>query len=694
MFYKYSTSRNDSEKVASDDLRDALSVIFGLSELKIQRESTFQVVLDALALTPCYSEFLIAADVLEVYMHQFWDYVYKHYTFYIFKMDKMKRFKLNLEIFKDIFKICPRVQGQDFDALPTDEEIVSFLRDLGHIGEINSLNDIVVDQMHQPWRPFAALINRSLSGKTTGLDKLRLFKAQILWGMYHQKNVDYVELLWEDFIYQIDNKAYKKQEKISKEEYEGFSQDSSKWFWYCYQNCSSAAKIKPSVTNEGTGVKPGVPDVMEDESSESEAKSWGNDEDDSNNDHDSRSEGSDQERDSGDDKAQSDSEKKSDSEHETDENESGFDSDQDKNEDDIEDDEDEVKDKLVKTSSNNSDDEDETKITDKAEVDTDKGFVQEEGTDAEMTNVQQGNENPEISQVIEQHMARSGTDLKMAKLYSPYECRIISPMDVHVHHEVPSKQTPTLLTVHVSVITDTSPVYSTVILQLLPSFNPPPQQSTSTPPPTTEATNPQSTLPDFASVFQFNNKVSALEKDVSELKKDDPLKTQVTALILPKEVSNFAPPEIQGMVTESLEEAVLAKDYSDMPQDQEVNLGNDDDEPMKETVSKRPAFRLLKGTNTNYAELEYNFEECYNALSEKLDWENSEGGDYPFDLTKPLPLVMSGNHQKVPVDYFFNNDLKYLYLKEIVVRIADNDLYRFKEGDFPRLRINDIEDMW
>ncbi|GJY05792.1 hypothetical protein Tco_0371732 [Tanacetum coccineum] len=35
----------------------------------------------------------------------------------------------------------------------------------------------------------------------------------------------------------------------------------------------------------------------------------------------------------------------------------------------------------------------------------------------------------------------------------------------------------------------------------------------------------------------------------------------------------------------------------------------------------------------------------------------------------------------------------YGYLKDIVVRRADNDLYRFKEGDFPRLRINDIEDM-
>nr|GEX80954.1 retrovirus-related Pol polyprotein from transposon TNT 1-94 [Tanacetum cinerariifolium] len=87
-------------------------------------------------------------------------------------------------------------------------------RELGHTGEINSLNDVVFDHMHQYWRTFAALINKSLSGKKIGLDKLRLSRAQILLGMYYQKNVDYVELLWEDFIYQIDNKAYTKQEKM------------------------------------------------------------------------------------------------------------------------------------------------------------------------------------------------------------------------------------------------------------------------------------------------------------------------------------------------------------------------------------------------------------------------------------------------------------------------------------------------
>ncbi|GKG40078.1 hypothetical protein Tco_0466855, partial [Tanacetum coccineum] len=70
---------------------------------------------------------------------------------------------------------------------------------------------------------------------------------------------------------------------------------------------SSAAKIKPFVTNEGTGAKLGVPDVTEEESIESEVESWERDKDDNNNNYDSRSEESDQERDSADDNTQSDS---------------------------------------------------------------------------------------------------------------------------------------------------------------------------------------------------------------------------------------------------------------------------------------------------------------------------------------------------------------------------------------------------
>ncbi|GJZ08844.1 hypothetical protein Tco_0543127 [Tanacetum coccineum] len=55
----------------------------------------------------------------------------------------------------------------------------------------------------------------------------------------------------------------------------------------------SAAKIKTSVTSEGIGVKPGVPDVTEEESSKSEVVSWGNDKDDSNNEQESSGEDND-----------------------------------------------------------------------------------------------------------------------------------------------------------------------------------------------------------------------------------------------------------------------------------------------------------------------------------------------------------------------------------------------------------------
>ncbi|GJY33686.1 hypothetical protein Tco_0418155 [Tanacetum coccineum] len=77
-----------------------------LNPRKKQREPTFQVVLDALALTPCYFAFLTTVDVP---------------------------------------KVCPKVHGQNFDELPTDEDIVSFFKELGHTEEIKSITDVVVN---------------------------------------------------------------------------------------------------------------------------------------------------------------------------------------------------------------------------------------------------------------------------------------------------------------------------------------------------------------------------------------------------------------------------------------------------------------------------------------------------------------------------------------------------------------------
>ncbi|GKA31074.1 hypothetical protein Tco_0717379 [Tanacetum coccineum] len=105
----------------------------------------------------------------------------------------------------------------------------------------------------------------------------------------------------------------------------------------------------------------------------------------------------------------------------------------------------------------------------------------------------------------------------------------------------------------------------------------------------------------------------------------------------------------------------------------------------------------------------------------------------PFDLTKPLPLKGHPGHLTVAVEYFFNNDLEYLkskdserkyttsitkekaaryelvgieniipkqwsatkvgYDKDIELRRAGRQKYKFKEGNFVILHLNDIEDM-
>ncbi|GKA24592.1 hypothetical protein Tco_0710625 [Tanacetum coccineum] len=110
--------------------------------VKTQKEPTYQVVLDALALTTCYPAFLITADVPKVYMQQFWFTINKKdSTTYRFKIDK-KRYIFDMEVFREIFQICLRLPKQDFDELPSYEEIVSFIKELSHKGNIISITDV------------------------------------------------------------------------------------------------------------------------------------------------------------------------------------------------------------------------------------------------------------------------------------------------------------------------------------------------------------------------------------------------------------------------------------------------------------------------------------------------------------------------------------------------------------------------
>ncbi|GJQ95942.1 hypothetical protein Tco_0007081 [Tanacetum coccineum] len=143
-----------------------------------------------------------------------------------------------------------------------------------------------------------------------------------------------------------------------------------------------------------------------------------------------------------------------------------------------------------------------------------------------------------------------------------------------------------------------------------------------------------------------------------------------------------------------------------------------------------PTFELMKGSCKSLIEIEYFSEEVYKVTTDQLDWNNPEGQQYPHDLRKPLPLIPNSRGRRViSFDHFINNDLEYLsggvssrtyttsvtkikaieygnikWIEDLVpntmwspvpitVRRDDDKLYKFKEGDFNRLRIQDIKDM-
>nr|GFC41134.1 hypothetical protein [Tanacetum cinerariifolium] len=149
-----------------------------LSDIE-SKESTLQLVYDILRLCPFFKAFLVTADVPEIYMQEFWAIATIHHHTIRFKMDNKKHI-VNLESFRDMLHICLRVHGQSFAEPPFKEEILAFIRFLGHSATIKTLTDVNINKLYQPWRSFAVIFNKYLTGKSSGYDSLRLSQAQIL----------------------------------------------------------------------------------------------------------------------------------------------------------------------------------------------------------------------------------------------------------------------------------------------------------------------------------------------------------------------------------------------------------------------------------------------------------------------------------------------------------------------------------
>nr|GFB11063.1 hypothetical protein [Tanacetum cinerariifolium] len=104
-----------------------------------------------------------------------------------------------------------------------------------------------------------------------------------------------------------------------------------------------------------------------------------------------------------------------------------------------------------------------------------------------------------------------------------------------------------------------------------------------------------------------------------------------------------------------------------------------------------PTYELMKGSCKSPVELEFFLEEVYKATTDQLDWINPEG---QFVVNKESAQdVYSKRRIIVVTELQIVEWHDYKHLDWITVRRDDDKLYKFKKGDFKRLRIQDIENM-
>ncbi|GJY84884.1 hypothetical protein Tco_0498910 [Tanacetum coccineum] len=560
----------DDALVPREQLLQIGSCNYRLSTTFKPKEPTFQVALDVLSLTPFYPAFLISASVPAIYMHEFWATASYHKHSIRFKLNT-KSYYFDLDTFRNMLQMCPKLPGQKFVDHLFEEEILTFMRELDYSGNIKLLSNVKVDILPQPWRTLGTIINKCLSGKVTGIDTLRLSRAQILWGLYHQKKVDFHEVVQKYGAILPDNLTT--QEKTE----QAHEASSGKRLKATAQVTRSSKKKQPakgletlseialseaeqmklaiersktqlhssqpngSGAHEGTGVSPGVPDVPK-YGSDEEQISWkssdkeydddeaniGKDEDDDQDDDDNADHDDDDERTKSDNDGDDFVHPKLSTHDEEDKH-------------DKEDKEEDRFDPKVQTPSHveSIDDEDSDEEIQGANVEGDEEETNEEdeghdlyrdvnvnleGRDIEMTDAQQTNVQPtqvtEDTHVIITTPVNPEGQQQSSSVSSGFISNMLNPSPDTLIDSIFNLNTESTSLVDVLV----NPIAEPPLLSITTTPPPPTPlnthlQQTPAPIPETVPRSSLQDLPNFGSLFKFDHRLKTLENDFSEFKK-------------------------------------------------------------------------------------------------------------------------------------------------------------------------------
>ncbi|GKB94725.1 hypothetical protein Tco_0980862 [Tanacetum coccineum] len=480
---------------------------------KTQKEPTYQVVLDALALTTCYPVFLITADVLEIYMCPFWFTINKHDSSYRFKIGK-KRFTIDMEVFKEIFQNALDFQLKSLMHFHQMKKLSPLLRNLATNETLNLSLKLMTNQQMRDSTTYNTYLAYATSAASPKLKRkfkkpASLSKKRTLVTVEEEEHElakkkkapsktersKGIELLSDAAL--LKEAQLKKALKRTKREKNIHQAGGSSEGADFESEVPNEPKGKSIDTSEGIGLKPGVPNVSKGDSSESEYESWGDSADETNLQDDEDV------QDSNDEPQHADDERTDSENQETN------------------DDEEETKDEFVHTPPNYvpNDDEMNDESNDVNEEEYERineelyGDANISLTDAESADKEKDDD--EMTDAGHVHVVVENVDQVGA--------------DINVQHEVP--RTSSLLTIPVSLIpeedvinqsetatTTPAPTISSLISSLYPAL----QQIVPIPTlTTTEATTSTTVVPNSETLAALQLRVTNMEKDVKELKDVD-----------------------------------------------------------------------------------------------------------------------------------------------------------------------------
>ncbi|GJR10977.1 hypothetical protein Tco_0793629 [Tanacetum coccineum] len=175
-----------------------------LNEEKSQRSPIFKIAVDILKQTNFFRAFTASSTIPAIYIQQFWDTIRFDSKAGSYKCQLDEQwFNLNQDTLRDALQITPVDNNRAFSSPPTPDTLVEFVNKLGYPKEVMHLSNVTTNDMFQPWRALATIINLCLTGKTSGFERPRAPVLQILWGIVNRAHIDYAERMWEEFTQSI-----------------------------------------------------------------------------------------------------------------------------------------------------------------------------------------------------------------------------------------------------------------------------------------------------------------------------------------------------------------------------------------------------------------------------------------------------------------------------------------------------------